>query len=326
MIIAYFLNISCCRIFVIAEEEQRRQKLAEQKRLEAELEERERKRAANEIQQIKEKSLKEKMQQISQTSHGQKVLKKLDEDEIKKLDAEQIAKRESEELQKERKEMQSKLKSQEKKVDYFERAKRQEEIPLILKYLEDKQVNDKEFWETQEKQRIENAITERDLALKEQVRLSRMHPDRDGFLERLRKDRNSNFEEKVIAFEKFLIEERKRRIAERIVQRREERRQKYYAEIAAEKKRREDEERKAKEEAERVERERRAKEREAELERNAQIEKAKNDEEQRKQQERRAQEQKDKEPAQSWRGATANEKPASGEKYKAPGKSSVHPT
>lgn len=286
------------------------------------MEERERKRAANEIQQIKEKSLKEKMQQISQTSHGQKVLKKLDEDEIKKLDAEQIAKRESEELQKERKEMQSKLKSQEKKVDYFERAKRQDEISLIAKYLEDKQVHDKEFWETQEKQRIENSITERELALKEQVRLSRMHPDRDGFLDRLRKERNSNFEEKVVAFEKYLIEERKRRMAERIVQRREERRQKHLAEIAAEKKRREDEERKIKEEAERVEREKRAKEREAEMERNDQIEKAKREEE-RKQQERRVQEQKEKEaPAQSWRGATANDKPPSDEKYKAPGKKS----
>lgn len=58
----------------------RQQALAEQKRLEQEREERERKRALNEIQQIKDRHLKEKMQQISQTSHGQKILKKLDED------------------------------------------------------------------------------------------------------------------------------------------------------------------------------------------------------------------------------------------------------
>lgn len=311
------------------EEEQRRHKLAEQKRLELEHEERERKRAANEIQQIKEKSLKEKMAQISQTTHGQNMLKKLDEEELKKLDAEQIAKRESEELQKERKELQSKLKSQDKKVDYFERAKRQEEVPLIEKYLEDKQVNDKEFWETQEKQRIENAIAERENALKEQVRLSRMHPDRDGFLDRLRKDRNVNFEEKAAAFEKLLEEERKRRIADRIVQRREDRKQKYYAEIAAEKKRREDEERAKKEEAERVERERRAKEREAEMERSAQIQRAKDEELERKMSERRAQEQKEKESSSSWRTVPAASAAAAApaekastektEKYKAPG-------
>lgn len=58
----------------------RQHALAEQKRLEQEREERERKRLLNEIQQIKDRHLKEKMQQISQTSHGQKILKKLDED------------------------------------------------------------------------------------------------------------------------------------------------------------------------------------------------------------------------------------------------------
>lgn len=299
------------------EEQQRMQKLAEQKRLEQELEERERKRAANEIQQIKDKSLKEKMQQISQTSHGQKVLKKLDEDEIKKLDAEQIAKRESEELQKERKELQSKLKSQEKKVDYYERAKRQEEIPLIIKYLEEKQVQDKEFWETQEKVRIENMIAERETALKEQVRLSRMHPDRDAFLDRLRKERSSNFEEKVANFEKLLEEERKKRMADRIIERREERKQQYFAELAAEKKRREEEERRVKEEAERLERERRAKEKEAELERSAHIQRAKEEENERKLQERKAAEQKEKDAP--WRSAPAADKPST-EKYRVPGK------
>lgn len=59
---------------------QRQHALAEQKRLEQEREERERKRALSEIQQIKDRHLKEKLQQFSQTEHGQKLLKKLDED------------------------------------------------------------------------------------------------------------------------------------------------------------------------------------------------------------------------------------------------------
>jgi translation initiation factor 3 subunit A len=56
------------------------------------------------------------------------------------LDAEQIAARELEELQKEKREIQQKLKSQEKKVDYFERAKRLEEIPLLQQAFKEKQV------------------------------------------------------------------------------------------------------------------------------------------------------------------------------------------
>jgi translation initiation factor 3 subunit A len=55
-------------------------------------------------------------------------------------DPEQIAAREAEELQKERRELLQKLKSQEKKVDYFERAKRVEEIPLLQQAFEEKQV------------------------------------------------------------------------------------------------------------------------------------------------------------------------------------------
>lgn len=298
------------------EEITRQQKLAEQKRLELEQEERERERQRheNERQQMRENVLKEKMQQISQTAHGKKVLKKLDEEEIKKLDAKQIVHREAEELVKERKEMVFKLKL-EKKVDYFEQAKRQEEFPLINQFLANKQVDDKEFWETQEKQRIENAIAERKISLTEQERLKRLHVDRDAFVARLRSERSSTHEEKVIEFEKNLKRERIKRIAQRVVDRREQRKSEYYAEIEAEKKRIEDEERRVREEEEREERIRLQRERDAEAERRDQIEQAKREEMERKTEERKVQEQKEKDASSSWRTA---EKPTAAEKYKPP--------
>ncbi|EDW95662.1 eukaryotic translation initiation factor 3 subunit A [Drosophila yakuba] len=256
------------------EEESRKAKLAEQKRLEQEQEERERKRHQNEIQAIREKSLKEKVQQISQTAHGKKMLSKLDEEGIKKLDAEQIAKRESEELQREAKELQSKLKSQEKKIDYFERAKRLEEIPLFEKYLAEKQVKDKEFWEATEKTRIENAIAERKDAVGQQERLKRMYPDRDEFLDALKKERASLYVEKLKKFEAALEAERKKRLADRIIRRREERRQAFLREKEEERLRKEEEIRLAQAAEERAAAEARRLEREAEDEkRRAQYEK-----------------------------------------------------
>lgn len=60
--------------------------------------------------------------------------------ELKNLDADKIAAREAEELQKERREQQQRLKMQEKKLDYFERAKRLEEIPLLKTAWKEKQV------------------------------------------------------------------------------------------------------------------------------------------------------------------------------------------
>lgn len=114
--------------------------------------------------------------------------------DIKKMDADQIAAREAEELQKERRELQAKLKSQEKKVDYFERAKRLEEIPLIQTNIKERQLQDQAFWEQQEKERIQAAIEERKLAVATGERLERIKSDKDAFLDKLLKERNSIYE------------------------------------------------------------------------------------------------------------------------------------
>ena len=246
------------------EEIQRQAKLAEQKRLELEMEERERKRAENELQQIKERNLKDKKQQISLMAGGQKLLKIIEEKGS--ADPEDIAKEEQIAMLRERKEMQSKLKSQEKRIDYYERAKRQEELPMIEKYLADKAVQDQVFWENQEKLRIENAITERANAVAQQERLQRIYPDRDVFLENLRVERKSHFVEKQRKFAILLEEERKKRMAQRISDRRKERREAWLAEKEEERNRKLEEIRLVKEEQDRLERERKAKEREAEME------------------------------------------------------------
>lgn len=238
-----------------AEEQARQQALAEQRRLDQEREERERKRHENEIQQIKDRHLKEKMQQISQTVHGQKILRKLDEEELKKLDAEQIAAREAEELQKERREMQQKLKSQEKKVDYFERAKRLEEIPLLQQSFRDKQVEEKKIWEEQEARRIAELVQEREKAVETRKRLARMHADKEAFLEKLFAARNKVYQEKMRDYEKKISEERKKRLAERRELRRKERQETWERQREEERKRKEEEEEKARIEEERIRKE-----------------------------------------------------------------------
>ena len=302
------------------EELQRQLMLAEQKRLEQEREERERKRHQSEIQQIKDRHLKEKMQQISQTSHGQKVLKKLDEDDIKKLDAEQIAAREAEELQKERREMQQKLKSQEKKVDYLERAKRIEEIPLLEKAMEEKMELAKQRWEQQEEERIQAAIEERQQAVATRERMARMKEDHDIFLERILAERRNIYLEKLRDFEKKLNEARAKRLLERKIQRKLERKAQWEKERAEaverkrleelrirqeEERKRLEEERAQREEEERKKREEReAKEAEhlAQLERIAEITRARNEEIERKLQEQKLKDKdKEREKPDLWR-------------------------
>lgn len=316
------------------EELVKQQALAEQKRLEHEREERERKRAQNEIQQIKDRHLKEKMQQISQTSHGQKILKKLDEDDIKKMDAEQIAIREAEELQKERRELQAKLKSQEKKVDYFERAKRLEEIPLLQASMKERQLQDQAFWEQEEKEQIAHAIEERKQAVAARERLVRMKPDKDAFLENLLRERNAVYQDKLKEFEKMLAEERRIRLLERKKKRKEERRNKYLREKEEEEERKreeklrleeearlarkeqEDREREEKERVEREERNRLAKEKLEMLERAEAKKRAREEEIERKLQEDREASTKERAPPKertTWRSKTgekAGDEPA----------------
>ncbi|KAL7294910.1 hypothetical protein TKK_0011831 [Trichogramma kaykai] len=240
------------------EEIQRQQQLAEQKRLEQEREERERKRQNSEIQQIKDRTLKEKMYQISKTSHGQKFLKKLDEDEIKKLDAEQIAAREIEELQKERKETLQKLKTQDKKVDYLVRAKRTEEIPLIIKAVEEKTEQAKQLWEQQEAERIQAAIEERKEMQATRERLARTKKEADSFLEKIMSERRSIHLEKLATFEATLEQERAKRLLERKIQRKIDRKLQWEREIAeaAERKRMEEQRAQLEEERKRMEEER----------------------------------------------------------------------
>ena len=58
-------------------------------------------------------------------------------------------------IEKEKKEVQVRLKAQEKKVDHLERVKRLEEIPLLKLQFEEHKEEAKIVWEEQEKDRIE---------------------------------------------------------------------------------------------------------------------------------------------------------------------------
>lgn len=194
--------------------------------------------------------------------------------DVSSLSADQIAAREAEELQKGRRELLAKLKSQEKKVDYYERAKRLEEIPLLKESMHLRQLQDEAFWEQQEKERIAALLEERRQVVATKERLSRMKVDKDAFLQKLLKERNTLYEEKLKDFEKLVAKEREKLLIERKAERKEERRQAYLkmkAEEAErkllEKKRREDEEKARLEEIARKEREEQERQQREEAER-----------------------------------------------------------
>lgn len=254
------------------EEQLKKQKEEEQQRLEREASRREKARQEEQLKQIQTKQIKDRLLQISQTSYGQKMMEKFDEEELLNLGAEEILQRQVEELEKERKELQQRLKAQEKKVDYFERAKRLVEIPLLKKMLEEEKEKDKDFWQSQEEERVKKLVEEHQISLEHSNRLKRMHTDRTDFLNQLKSSRRSEIEKKLNDFNARLEVERKKRLTERKEQRRRERREAYFRQKEEEEQQRRDEElKKAREEKERLEREQREKEEQIYLERKAQL-------------------------------------------------------
>uniref|UniRef100_UPI003590290B eukaryotic translation initiation factor 3 subunit A isoform X2 n=1 Tax=Myxine glutinosa TaxID=7769 RepID=UPI003590290B len=195
----------------------------EDERLRKEARERENQRILQEHESIKRKHVRERLEQIRKTELGAKALKDLDIENLDELDPDFIMAKQVEQLEKEKRELQERLKNQEKKVDYYERAKRLEEISLLKKSYEEQREKDVEFWEQQEEERIATVKEEREKALEVKMRLVRMLDDKETFLKTLKESRCNVYKAKLKEFEEHLEEERKKLLAVRKEKRKEER-------------------------------------------------------------------------------------------------------
>jgi len=254
------------------EESRRKAYEAEMARLEREAEERSKQRQQEEHEQIKRRHVKERLDELRKTPQGSKILQNIDEEEIAELDVDEIMAKQVEQLEKEKKELQERLKGQEKKVDYLARAKRLEELPLLLEQYEEDQKARKIRWEEQEKERIENMKTERDHALKTKARLSMMKVDLDAFTSTLKKAKKSEYEDKLRDFERLIADERRKRMHERKQNRKSERRAKWIQEQEEAAQRARDEKlKREREEQERLEQEQREEEERLYMEKKAKL-------------------------------------------------------
>ena len=191
---------------------------------------------------IQDRHRKDKISQLANTQIGEIVLKGMTKEEIANLEPEDIMTRQGEALEKEKRELQVRLKAQEKKVDHLERAKRQEEIPLLKLQFEEFKEENKLVWEEQEKERIENEKNQRENDVKNRDRLARMKSDKDLYLDGLLRERKNIFEKKLAEFNVTVTEERKIRLQRRKEEREEDRRNRWLQEKREEEQRERDEE------------------------------------------------------------------------------------
>ncbi|XP_039249045.2 eukaryotic translation initiation factor 3 subunit A-like [Styela clava] len=239
-----------------AKEQEEAVKAAEQERLTKEMREREEMRRREEKEDEERRVAQDRLEMIRKSELGAKMLKDIDVDTFTKIDPDELMKRQMETMEREKKDMQDRLKAQEKKVDYFERAKRLEEIPLMKEKYEKKRETDAILWEELEAERIERTKVEQIITNQTKERLSRMKEDRNIYLQSLRESRRAIFDKKHSEFEKMLFEVREERLAERKQERKEQRRQKWLKDKAEYEQRILDEQlKREREEKERAERE-----------------------------------------------------------------------
>merc|ERR1712086_93129 len=189
-----------------------------------EREERELQRKQEQLREIQKKTIAEKMEQLPKLKLAKKVISKMDEKELAELDTEAIMIKQVEELENEKRQLIARLKAQEKKVDHLERAKRKEEIPLIKESMIQDEEEDKVIWKDKEEERIKTAIEEREVAVKTRDRLIRMAADKNAFMEKLLKERQTDFDKKEEDYTKLVDEARATRLEERKEERKDERR------------------------------------------------------------------------------------------------------
>lgn len=129
-----------------------------------------------------------------------------------------------EQARKEQKEQVQKQKRLERKIDHLERAKRLEEIPLLeAEYEKWHELNEK-YWQESERQRIQDIIDERHLAVSLSERLTKIREDAADFAATVDERHKSIFQTRLQDFNAKLDDERTKRLEARRIRRREERR------------------------------------------------------------------------------------------------------
>ncbi|KAL9667514.1 hypothetical protein QQ045_001875 [Rhodiola kirilowii] len=227
---------------------------AEQKRLAAEYESRKNQRI---LKEIEERELEEAQAMLQEAEKRGKKKGKKPIIEGEKITKQSLLEHARTEHLRERQEIEKRLLKLAKNMDYLERAKREEEAPLIEDAFQRRLVEEKVLHERLQQQEVELSMLRHDGDLKEKQRLSRMLENKNIFQERVISRRQSEYNRMKAEAREQLEQVKKANKEARETRRKllfylqgEEERQKKARE-EEEIRKREDEEKRKKEEAER---------------------------------------------------------------------------
>ncbi|CAH8531206.1 unnamed protein product [Heterobilharzia americana] len=188
-------------------------------------------------------------------------LKELTEEQLENFDADKLINRQKQEVKKKRKEIAEKAKTMAKKLDYYTRACRLEEIPLLQANIEPEAIQARELFEQSTREIEEHSKAEHARQLKERNRLIRMKSDVQRLVSQLKEARDNRYKAKLAEWEALCDQTRSERLADLKAKRDAEAEAEAHRRAAEEEKEREaQKQRELAAEAERIKREQEAKE------------------------------------------------------------------
>ncbi|KAK3246629.1 Eukaryotic translation initiation factor 3 subunit A [Cymbomonas tetramitiformis] len=182
--------------------QQRLNEEAEKKRQTEEARKREEDRIRREIEEKENEDLRAMVEQVNKRKG-----KKGKVEDVSKIDRRQLMEDAISEQIKERQEMERKLLRLGKTMDHLERARREEEVPLIEQLYQTQLVEDEKYFKEQQQMMLEQSKAQYELDFAQKARFVKMQGDKNIFQEQVMSRRTEEFER--------LNQERLERIEER---------------------------------------------------------------------------------------------------------------
>lgn len=204
------------------QEEQKRQEMlrateeAEARRLEEERKQREEERIRKEIEEREKEEARQLLQEKA------KRMGKKPKVEKEQLDKRQLMQDALQEQIRERQDMEKKLNKLAKQLDHFERAKREEEAPLIEEHYRKMLERDQEYLQRIQAEQEAQHRRAWELDLQEKHRLARVEQDRLAYADSLLQSRRSKYEQALASHRQRASEIRSERHRDRLNRRRSE--------------------------------------------------------------------------------------------------------
>eukprot|EP00730_Choanoeca_flexa_P001158 TRINITY_DN10507_c0_g2_i1.p1 TRINITY_DN10507_c0_g2~~TRINITY_DN10507_c0_g2_i1.p1 ORF type:complete len:1047 (+),score=377.33 TRINITY_DN10507_c0_g2_i1:41-3181(+) len=179
----------------------------EAERLAREAEKRERRRLEEEKAQLAKERALEKLEQVKKTASGARAVANIADEQLEQLSAEEIEAAQLKQKAKEMREFREKMRSVEKRIDYYERAKRLVEIPKLKAHFEKQREQNLKWHQERQHEKREKSKKEHAKAMELKAVFVKCVKQQKEYADKILGERRKAYEEDLANFQRALAEQ-----------------------------------------------------------------------------------------------------------------------